>query len=86
MDARPPDTEGLGYIGNACRQGRHEECEGYWPADPEITGKWGHGSRCACPCHLAPADGDEPDRAAEYERMRRKPLEGAPGGEAIEQP
>jgi len=52
MDTRPPDTEGLGYVGAWCREGRyHELCPGYWPADPEITGKWGHGSRCVCDCH-----------------------------------
>jgi hypothetical protein len=52
-DTRPPDTEGLNYTGNACVRGQHEQCEGYWPADPVITGKWGHGTRCACLCHSA---------------------------------
>jgi hypothetical protein len=66
MDHRPPDTEGLNYLGQQCRHGLHDACAGYWPADPEITGKWGRGSRCACPCHERP--------------------EGAPGGDAIEEP
>jgi hypothetical protein len=37
---------------------------------------------------LIPPDGEEPDLAAEYERMRRARLEGATteGGEAIGQP
>jgi hypothetical protein len=44
-----------------------------------------NGDWCRCPCHIA--DGDEPDLAAEYERMRRARLEGATeGGEAIETP
>jgi hypothetical protein len=51
VDPRPPDTEGLNYTGNDCRRAQHERCPGYWPADPTITGKWGHGSRCVCPCH-----------------------------------
>jgi hypothetical protein len=52
-DLRPPDTEGLGYTGDACHRGRHHDCPGFWPADPEVTGRWGRGTRCSCPCHAA---------------------------------
>jgi hypothetical protein len=48
MDTRPPDTEGLGYVGESCRIGSHATCAGYWP--DELHGQ-GRGSRCACPCH-----------------------------------
>ena len=50
MDTRPPDTEGLNYVGESCRVGSHVTCAGYWPADPDLRGP-GRGTRCACPCH-----------------------------------
>jgi hypothetical protein len=53
IDARPPDTEGLNYRGQDCTRGEHASCPGYWAADPEITGKWGRGTRCVCDCHDA---------------------------------
>jgi hypothetical protein len=59
MDTRPPDTEGLNYTGQDCVRGEHEKCPGYWPADPEITGRWGRGSRCACLCHSEEVIPDE---------------------------
>jgi hypothetical protein len=52
MDSRPPDTYGLDYTGQACRDGQHQLCPGYW-ADAFRPGE---GTRCACPCH-----GDDDD-------------------------
>jgi hypothetical protein len=71
MDTRPPDSYGLNYTGQACRDRQHERCPGYWPTDRAITGTTG-GTRCACPCH---------------EQVERERLEGATeGGDAIERP
>jgi len=48
-DQRPPDTEGLAYIGVACTAGDHAGCDGYWPVT--LATYPGRGTRCTCPCH-----------------------------------
>lgn len=51
-DERPPNSYGLDYLGQHCRDGEHEQCAGYWP-DSLRTDK---GTRCACLCHEKGAD------------------------------
>lgn len=43
-----PDSFGIAYTGEACRQNRHESCPAWW-------GKGHAGTRCDCPCHLPEA-------------------------------
>jgi hypothetical protein len=47
VDPRPPDSYGLDYMGQACRDNQHERCPGYW-GDSLRSGK---GTRCVCLCH-----------------------------------
>jgi hypothetical protein len=61
-DPRPPDTEGVHYIGQACRAGQHHDCPGYWSAAPLYPGR---GTRCACPCH----EHDAPDKGRGYPKV-----------------
>jgi len=43
-----PDSFGIAYTGEACRQHRHEDCPAWW-------GRGRAGTRCDCSCHLPEA-------------------------------